>query len=159
MAGYRQDNFDLDVQEPIDEETRRSRWKAALVAAVYMTPLIFLWIWTDFPESFGVQDRGYGWGRALEEWYYSYLLLQRHRPLDLVTFFYMWGGVAAVVAWVARNRRKPNEKAPDSSGYLSTPSVFDDRQVAAGRWRLVLLFLASLLLLGAIAALPLFKGA
>ena len=112
MPGYCQDGFDLDAQEPLDEDTRRYRCKAGLVTGAYMIPLVGLWIWTDYPDGLGGHIDGFQWwtGKLVGYYYYSYLLLERHRLLDLVTFIYMWAPVAAGTVWLARNWRKPDPR-------------------------------------------------
>lgn len=92
MDGYRQSS-----SEP---EARPANWKILLWSLAYMIPLLWMWNLTDYPDSFGVEF-GRGKAGALESWYYSYLLLQRHHVLDVVTFIYMWAIVAAFLGFVA----------------------------------------------------------
>jgi hypothetical protein len=66
----------------------------------YMIPLFWLWNRTDFPDGLGVHITAHGKVGLLENWWYSYLLVERHRPWDLVTFAYMWAVVAGFVAWI-----------------------------------------------------------
>lgn len=117
MAGYREDNFDLDAQEPMDEEARRFRWRSFLITAAYMVPLIGLWVLIDFPDGLGVHpiNNGYVWFRVGEYYYCSYLLLERHHALDIVTFIYMWAPVIAGAVWLARNWQKPSPKYAEAN--------------------------------------------
>lgn len=100
MDGYRQASSDPNPAP--------ANWKIVLWSIGYMIPLFWMWSVTDFPDSFGVQvDRGRA--GVVEDWYYSYLLLQRHHVLDVVTFIYMWSVVAGFVAFVGlRLARKSN---------------------------------------------------
>jgi hypothetical protein len=100
MSGYR-DNADSFGEPP-----QRVGWKKWLLitgfAAVYAIPLFF-WLLRkiDFPDSFGVRITAHGKAGVFDTWWYSYLLVERHRPLDLVTFAYMWIPVVAFAGWLA----------------------------------------------------------
>ncbi|MEO6152867.1 MAG: hypothetical protein ABIT09_05085 [Croceibacterium sp.] len=89
-----------------DEPKKTSKWrlrKALRVIGVtlaYMLPLLWLWAKVDFPDSVGLDITAHGEGGLIESWWYSYLLLERHTMLDIVTFAYMWAGVVAIIAWI-----------------------------------------------------------
>lgn len=81
----------------------RNRRKILLIAGLtlgYMIPLFWLWSATNFPDSFGVVIKVHGKAGLLEEWWYSYLLLNRPNALDLATFAYMWLPIAGLIGWV-----------------------------------------------------------
>jgi hypothetical protein len=108
MQGYRQSSFDPDAGAPTNKTKKGVWWKALLATLAYGVPLVWLWIQTDFPDSLGVQISAHGKAGVIESWYYSYLLLERHRPLDIITFFYMWTPVVWFIAWLTF---KPLRKA------------------------------------------------
>ena len=66
----------------------------------YMIPFFWLLDKTDFPDSFGIRITAHGKAGLLENWYYSYLLLQRQQPWDIILFLYMWAIVAWCVGWL-----------------------------------------------------------
>ena len=100
--GYRQDDgFDPDAGEVADTSNRWPWWKTVGVVLVYMIPLFWLWSRTDFPDSLGVHITAHGKAGLIENWYYSYLLVERHHPLDDVAFLYMWGPIAGFIGWFA----------------------------------------------------------
>jgi hypothetical protein len=101
MSGYRQDNFDLSAEEPADRGKKGSWWKHLLGFVAYGIPLIWLWIRTDYPDSFGVQITAHGRVGGIERWFYSYLLLERHHILDVFTFVYMWVPIIGYIGWIA----------------------------------------------------------
>ena len=97
--GYINDDEGFQPESDTVRAERRANWKMLLILIPYMFPLFWLWNRTNFPDSFGVHtDRGKA--GVFESWYYSYLLLERHKPLDLVAFAYMWVPVVGVVAWL-----------------------------------------------------------
>ncbi|HVH86190.1 MAG TPA: hypothetical protein VM912_05660, partial [Terriglobales bacterium] len=100
MSGYRQDSFDPDGEPPTNTARNGSWWKLILWSLGYMIPLFWLWNRADYPDSFGVQITAYGKAGLMESWYYSYLLLQRHHVLDVITFIYMWSVVVGSIAWI-----------------------------------------------------------
>jgi hypothetical protein len=102
MGGYRQDNFDLgggDAEAPAPKGRRLKQMGAAIA---YVVPCFWLWSLIDYQDLIGARwTRSSGRGETLEEWYYSYLLLERHHVLDLITFVYMWAPLAGFVGWIA----------------------------------------------------------
>lgn len=109
MGGYRQDNFDLDAEDPKVKPAKGSWWKVLLGTLAYMIPLFWLWNRTDYPDSLGVTITAHGKAGLLENWYYSYLLVERHRVMDDLTFLYMWAPILGLIAWFAAKRlRKVN---------------------------------------------------
>jgi hypothetical protein len=98
---------------------KQSRWRDTLkvmfVVLLYMVPLFWMWGRTGFPDDLGVHITAHGKAGLLESWWYSYLLLERHRPWDLVTFAYMWAAAAGILGWVAwvimQNRKAKVEEA------------------------------------------------
>src|SRR6185437_7616763 len=89
MSGYRQDNFDLNAEEPQAQAPKGRWWKILLGSLAYFIPLFWLWNHIDFPDSLGIQITAHGKAGLLENWYYSYLLVERHRILDVFAFAYM----------------------------------------------------------------------
>ena len=85
-------------------EKKQSRWRDALktivVVLLYLIPLFWLWSRTGYPDNLGVHITAHGKAGLLENWWYSYLLLERHQLWDIVTFAYMWTAVAAIIGWV-----------------------------------------------------------
>ncbi|MXP30098.1 hypothetical protein GRI58_14915 [Porphyrobacter algicida] len=83
---------------------KRKSWRQKLVliggTIAYMVPLFWLWGKAHFPDSFGIVIDAHGRAGLLEEWWYSYLLLNRPNAIDLVTFAYMWLPVAGLIGWV-----------------------------------------------------------
>lgn len=102
MAGYREEP---DVFGEPPRDTGMAAWKkASLTIAVvlgYMIPLFVLWTNTDYPDSLGVHITAHGKAGLIENWYYSYLLLERHHALDDLAFAYMWAPVVGFLGWLA----------------------------------------------------------
>ena len=98
MAGYIDDTEGF---QPVDKPARTTWWKTILFCLAYMIPLFWLWTGTDFPDSLGIHITAHGRVGLLENWYYSYLLLQRHHVLDIITFIYMWSIVIGFIGWIA----------------------------------------------------------
>ena len=93
-----------------DDPVQRSAWlKRTLFFGGYVVILIWLWAETDFPHSLGVDIAAHGKAGALLSWYYSYLLLERHALLDIVTFAFMWAPVAGFAWWIALEVRKDRQ--------------------------------------------------
>ena len=88
---------------------RKVKWGTTALLFVYAVSLVWLWNRTGFPDSLGVQT-GDGRMSVLENWYYSYLLLQRHQVLDVVTFIYMWAFIG-FFGWLAYKFRKAKSDA------------------------------------------------
>lgn len=106
MGGHREST---EGYQPVDKLARTSWWKIVLFTLAYLIPLFWLWSITDFPDSMGIHITARGKTGLLENWYYSYLLLQRHHFLDVVTFIYMWLIVVGFFAWVGfKSLRKAN---------------------------------------------------
>jgi hypothetical protein len=104
MSGYREDEFDPNAGETTDTAKRGSWWKTLLVTLGYMIPLLWLWNRTDFPDSLGIHITAHGKAGLLENWYYSYLLVERHHILDDVAFAYMWAPIVGLVGWFAARK-------------------------------------------------------
>jgi hypothetical protein len=98
MDGYLDDTKGY---QPVDKAGRRSWWKTILWTLAYMIPLFLLWSSTDFPDGLGVHIAAHGEAGLLENWYYSYLLIQRHHALDVLTFLYMWAPIVGIAGWFA----------------------------------------------------------
>ena len=99
MSGYR-DEPEIFGDEPQKASVNWKTWFVALGSSLaYMIPLEMLWTKSSFPDSFGVHITAHGQTGLLENWWYSYLLIQRHRLVDVATFAYMWLPVAGVAAW------------------------------------------------------------
>jgi hypothetical protein len=101
VGGYLDDK---EGYQPVDKAARSSWWKTILFSIAYMIPLFWLWNSTDFPDSLGIHITAHGKTGLLENWYYSYLLLQRHRLIDVVTFIYMWAIVVGFLVWLGFRR-------------------------------------------------------
>jgi hypothetical protein len=157
MDGYRQDSFDLDAGESEVRQPKGRWWKVLLATLAYMIPLFVLWDRTNYPDSLGVQITAHGKAGFLENWYYSYLLLQRHRALDVLTFAYMWAPIVGYVGWLVLPKMRgtkfslyddqPVETA--SAPPLSTPSVFGEDEAAKRRSQILvvaMLLIATVLL-------------
>lgn len=109
MSGYREDEFDPNAGETRKKTNWRSWWMTVLCTLAYMIPLFWLWIHIDFPDSLGVHITAHGRAGLLENWYYSYLLVERHHILDDVAFAYMWAPIVGLVGWfAARKLRRMN---------------------------------------------------
>jgi hypothetical protein len=91
-------------QPRIAEKKSRWRevWPVLLISLGYMIPLFRLWSQTGVPDDLGVHITAHGKTGLLENWWYSYLLLQRHRLWDVGTFLCMWAAVVAVMGWIVR---------------------------------------------------------
>ena len=95
MSGYRDGTDDYSPLAP-------HFWRVTTVALVlaYMLPLVGLWSLTDFPSSFGIHIAAHGAAGLLRNWYFSYLLIERHEVLDVLTFLWMWLPLVVLVACV-----------------------------------------------------------
>ena len=97
-----------DLQEPAPGAEKPKRiWRQNLLliggTLGYMILLFCLWGETGRPESFGIRITAHGKAGLLENWYYSYLLLDRPDFWDILTFLYMWAPVAAGLMWLGRS--------------------------------------------------------
>jgi hypothetical protein len=102
MDGYRQDNFDLDAGEADVKERRGRGWKQLVFAVAWVIPTFWLMGQDDYPDSFGVHYQSKtGRGQTAEDFYYSYLLLQRHHVLDVITFAFLWAPFLGLIGWIA----------------------------------------------------------
>jgi hypothetical protein len=156
MDGYLGDE---QGYQPVDKPARVRWWKILLAAVAYMIPLFWLWARAGFPDSMGVHIAAHGKVGLLEDWYYSYLLLERHTPLDIVTFLYMWGIVSGYVAWLVWAWQKDKRAKQAAAVNRNTPSIFDAEE-ADERRRRTLIALATSLAVGALLiAILYFKGA
>lgn len=119
MDGYIDDT---EGYRPVDKPARTNWWKTILFSLAYMIPLFWLWSSTDFPDSLGVHITAHGKAGLVEDWYYSYLLLQRHHVLDIITFIYMWSIIVGFVCWIVF-KQFPNLKLSFySSAERASPS-------------------------------------
>ena len=164
MDGYRQDSFDPNAGEP-EVQQPKGRWTWFFGTIAYMIPLFFLWSKTGFPESFGVAEC-HGKGCWIDDWYHSYLLVEQHSLLDIVTFLYMWAPIVALVGYFVLPKLRgtkfslyddqPPPGVPDRT--VGTSSVFDAEE-AAERRRKILIVLASSLVFGTLLiAIYFYKG-
>lgn len=97
-----------DEQASANETFWDNALKTLLVMLCYMPPMFWLWSKTDFPKSFGIRITAHGKGAVLEEWWYSYLLLERHHVWDILTFAYMWApliGFVGYLLWTKLGKR------------------------------------------------------
>ncbi len=114
-------------EDQVKKDTLKDRWRKAwpilLGAFVYMIPLFWMWHKVDYPDSFGVHFHEHGKAGLLESWWYSYLLLERHRIWDVVTFIDMWSVIVGGVWWIVwtylRNRKA--EKSTDPANQIISP--------------------------------------
>ncbi|WP_375380995.1 hypothetical protein [uncultured Sphingomonas sp.] len=87
-----------------DKEKKSGSWRKNLAiifgTLVYMLPLFWLWQKTGYPESLGFRITARGKGGLIENWWYSYRLIERHNIWDVVAFVYMWAAVVGIVAWL-----------------------------------------------------------
>ena len=94
----------MDESAPADESKAKGGWRQNLLIIIgtlgYMVPLFWLWSETEFPQGFGIHITAHGKGGLLEHWWYSYLLVQRAQPWDIVLFLYMWAPVAGFIGWL-----------------------------------------------------------
>jgi len=101
MAGYREEP-EIFGEEPKMTPAKWRKWFLTLCGTVaYMVPLVIFWTKCDYPDSLGVQITAHGKAGVFEKWWYSYLLIERHRPLDVITFAYMWIPIAGFAGWLA----------------------------------------------------------
>ena len=164
MDGYLGDE---EGYQPVDKPGLRSWWKTIIGVGAYIIPLFWLQSKTGFPESFGIHETSHGKGRMLEDWYYSYVFLERHTFLDVVTFLYMWAPVAGFVGWLVLRKLRgrklslyaENASAGASTVPISTPSVFDAEEADERRRRIMIAVASSLALGALLIAILYFKGA
>jgi hypothetical protein len=99
----------MEQAKPEKKSRWRETWSVIVTVIAYMIPLIWLWEQTGYPDEFGIHVTAHGKAGLLENWWYSDLLLERHRIVDIVTFAYMWAAVVGIVAWlgwaVVKDRR------------------------------------------------------
>src|SRR5262249_664736 len=145
--------------QPVDKPARESWWKTILFSLAYMIPLFWLWDRTGFPDSLGIHISAHGKTGVLEDWYYSYLLIERHTVLDIVTFLYMCAVVVGFAAWATLSWLKKRQVTETPAPSLNTPSIFDAEE-ADERRRKTLMFLAMSMGFGVLlVAILYFKGA
>ena len=77
--------------------------KIVVGVVAYMLPLFWLWRLIGFPEASSIHITAHGRAGLIENWWYSYLLIQRHRPLDVLCFAYMWAGIIVLFYPLARD--------------------------------------------------------
>ena len=80
-------------------------WRQNLTIIVgtvaYMIPLFWLWDRDGYPDGLGVHITAHGKVGMIENWWYSYLLVERHQGLDIALFLYMWAPLLAVIGYFA----------------------------------------------------------
>jgi hypothetical protein len=159
MDGYLGDE---QGYQPVDKPAQRSWWKTMLAVGAYMIPLFWLFSLTGFPESFGV-PRCHGRGCEIEDWYQSYLFLERHQPLDIVTFLYMWAPVAWFIGWFAFRKFRGTKLSfyadEPSAAPVTTPLIFDAEEPDERRRRILFAVLSTLAFGALLIAILYFKGA
>jgi hypothetical protein len=114
MSSNQPNNLDPDQKRSTAKSGKIRWWQTLLFTVAYFIPLFYLWARIDFPASLGVHITAHGTTGLLENWYYSYLLLQRHRPLDLISFCYMWVIVIGPIGWLLSKRFRHPKIAVDS---------------------------------------------
>jgi len=96
------DSAPPDQGDPAPEKPK-GKWRQALLTIggviAYMIPLFWLWSSVGWPESFGITITAHGKAGLLENWYYSYLLVERPSLIDDVTYLYMWAPIAGLIGW------------------------------------------------------------
>jgi hypothetical protein len=108
-----------DVEPEVDQAriTRNHDFKWIAIVLFWMTGYFWLRGETDFPDSFAVR-LPHGQAGVFEEYWYSYLLLERHQPWDIALFVWLWG-TAIAIFWYLRSRvtakdaKSNNEEASD----------------------------------------------
>ena len=91
---------DEDTQSSTSKMDAFARNMTMLLGALaYLTPFLILESNLNYPDCFGVHLSHNGRAAVLEEWWYSYLLIQRHRFWDIVLFLYMWGPLLGLIGW------------------------------------------------------------
>lgn len=101
MTGYREDNFDLTEEPEARAAKSRRAWIIFLFALLWAGPSFLLMDQDGYPESFGIHYHSTsGRGQTFEDFYYSYVLLQRHHLLDVITFVWMWAPLVGILVWV-----------------------------------------------------------
>jgi hypothetical protein len=164
MSGYREDSFDPNAGEPEVQQPNGLRWKSLVGTLAYIGALFWLKNLTGYPDSFGVHETCTGKGCIFDDWYYSYLFMERHRPLDVLVFVYMWAPLAALIAWFVlprfRGANSSSAKKDERPARVnvSTPSVFADEN-AASRRNILIAVAMSLAIGAALIAILYFKGA
>jgi len=110
------------MDETVGSETGKKpgAWLRALktifCVLAYTFPLFWLWNRTGYPDSLGVHITAHGKCGLIEHWWYSYLLLERHRPWDVVLFVYTWAPVAGFIGWMIWSiRREPADAIQDEA--------------------------------------------
>jgi hypothetical protein len=116
MSGYREDNFDLDEEPEAKAIKSRRGWIIFLLVLLWVGPSFWLMDQDGYPESFGIHYHSMsGRGQTAEQFYYSYVLLQRHHVLDVITFAWMWAPLIGTVIWVVYSLiRFPEPPTPPS---------------------------------------------
>ena len=89
----------LDGAPPPRRSLRRNLLLFAAVLA-YIVPLFWLQGKAHYPDSFGLHLLAHGRGRLIEEYYDSYVLIERRHLWDVVLFLYMWAPAVAGLAWI-----------------------------------------------------------
>jgi hypothetical protein len=79
----------------------RGNLKIIVGTVAYMIPLFWLWSRDDYPDSLGIHITAHGKAGVIENWWYSYLLIERRHVLDIVLFLYMWAPLLAVIGYFA----------------------------------------------------------
>ena len=117
MSGYRQSSFDQNAGEPVNKPPKGRWWKIILFAFAWVVPSFWLMSEVRYPDSFGVHyQSSTGRGQTAEQFYYSYLLLERHHLLDVITFAWMWAPLVGIIGWIVYAQIQ-SPKTPKLPGY------------------------------------------
>lgn len=94
----------IDPGPDFAPEKKGYPWRKALLTFAgtigYMIPLFWLWNRARWPEGFGITITAHGKAGLIENWYYSYLLIERPSLIDDVIFLYMWAPVVGFAGWL-----------------------------------------------------------
>jgi hypothetical protein len=117
MSGYREDNFDLGEEPEVRAAKSRRGWIVFLFALVWIGPSILLMDQDGYPDSFGIHYHSRtGRGQTFEQFVDSYVLLQRHHVLDVITFAWIWAPLVGAIGWVVYGLLH-SPKTPELPGY------------------------------------------
>ncbi|MDE2302203.1 MAG: hypothetical protein KGK11_06550 [Sphingomonadales bacterium] len=96
----------MDQTGPVENSDKtkggwRRNLKIVAYTILYMIPLFWMWNKAGYPDGFGIHITAHGKSGLLENWYYSYPLIQRGQFLDIMLFIYMWAVIVLCAGWVA----------------------------------------------------------